>query len=226
MKKKHYLRSMNSCLGVAAAVFMAYKKGWFPLAMTTEQSIVISMPQKTFPPEAYLPDRLPAKLQRYRHPGHKHRMFLSIVRFPQSVICDNQKCNRAIQFCETVLTCPQCDLDICAHCFSQPLDSQVEPVSLAENDSKINEDIMFSPYRFESEVKSVSFRAVPQKKHKRNGGTPCIHDTVPNQPLNPAQRSTFSGVLNDDEDEDDEYEEEDDDDDDDENGQQNSNGVH
>ena len=214
----------NTQLGIAAAVFMAYRKGWFSPAhktMTTpaEPSIVISIPQKTYPPEAYLPEKLPTKLQRFRHPGHQHKMFLSMVRFPQSVVCDNQKCQRAIQFCETVLTCPRCDIDICAHCFSQPLDAKSEPVELAANDAKINEDLLFSPYRFESEVSSVTFRTQPQKEKRQNRGTPCIHATVPNQPLDAAQHETFSGVVpvphshDADDEEDEEYDEDEDDED-------------
>jgi hypothetical protein len=213
----------TTCLGTAAALLLAYKKGWLlSRAMMAESSIVIDMPPPR-PKEAYLPDPLPLKLQRYRHPGHKHRMFMSMVRFPQSIRCDNQKCQRAIQFCETVLTCPRCDLDICAHCFSQPLDASVMPVDLAPNDGKINEDILFSPYRFESEVESVVFPEDAKASKKKMTGAPCIHAIVPNQALDAGQQATFEGVDpvahnhdedgNEEDDEDEEYDEDDEDDD-------------
>jgi hypothetical protein len=81
------------------------------------------------------PTVVPLKFTRYRHPSHKHRMFM-IISFGHNG-CNNKNCGICIGVNKTMFRCFRCDYDLCGDCFQ--LDTQIEPVPLAEDDSDINE---------------------------------------------------------------------------------------
>lgn len=212
----------NSHLGVLAALALAIRKGWLTMSASAPapapvSALVLPAEEKKAPRPAHtvLPDKLPEKLPRFRHPAHQHRMFLNIARFPQSVECDNLNCRRAIQFSETFLSCVRCDQDLCNSCFQRPLDPMEDVVPLAESDDEVDDRVMFSTFRFKNKTVNVRLNKMASKKHP---GTPCEHAPVPNRPQDPAQRETFVGVQigghshhHDDDGEDEEYDEDDDD---------------
>jgi len=158
-------------------------------------------------------DKLPDKLPRYYHPSHEHRMFINIVRFPQTVTCANLHCQRNIQFGEIFLNCQRCDYDLCGECFRKPLASNVPAFELAESDNEIEDSTTFRTFRYPSQVKAVT----PMKMPSRSSGVPSSESAVPAAPQNPqTQVQTFAGVANrrssamvDEEDTDEDYEDED-----------------
>lgn len=81
------------------------------------------------------PTVVPDKFTRYRHPSHKHRMFM-IISFGHNY-CNNKNCQTNIGVNKTLFRCFRCDYDLCDQCFQ--LDTQLEAVPLAEDDSDINE---------------------------------------------------------------------------------------
>jgi hypothetical protein len=76
---------------------------------------------------------IPPRFTRYRHPSHKHRMFM--LRGLERV-CDNSNCKHDIEEDETVFTCFKCDFDLCQTCFQ--LDSETV-VPLSKDDENIHD---------------------------------------------------------------------------------------
>ena len=93
------------------------------------------------------------KLNRYRHPSHRHKLFQTIVR-NMNIFCDNQNCKRRLFNNEVDYVCFRCNYDLCARCFILPTEPQ-STVPLAESDSEINEDVLFIPERSPIVAKSV-----------------------------------------------------------------------
>jgi hypothetical protein len=122
-------------------------------------------------------DLLPARVPRYYHPCHQHRFFMGLCRYPETVICQNIQCKKHIQYSEIYLTCPKCELDICAHCFSKPLAPNIIPLALATEDQKINDSTFFVPYRYDSDVSFVELRNRPAARNQSR------NLVVPNQPI-------------------------------------------
>lgn len=87
---------------------------------------------------------VPTKFIRYRHPSHRHKLFLTITR--RTVYCDNQHCQNSIDMGETVFTCFRCDFDLCSKCFQL---NSTEEVPLAEDDCDVNETT-FVPFSTQS----------------------------------------------------------------------------
>lgn len=67
--------------------------------------------------------------KRYRHPGHRHKLVLSLAR-GYDFKCDNKKCQRSIPLGDFIMTCFRCDFDICLHCYHLPVkEKDVRPLS-------------------------------------------------------------------------------------------------
>lgn len=146
-------------------------------------------------------DLLPARVPRYYHPCHQHRFFIGLCRYPETVICQNIHCKKHIQYSEIYLTCPKCELDICAHCFSKPLAPNIIPLALAPEDQKINDSTFFVPYRYDSDVSFVELRNHRPASRNR---------IVPNQPISgvvPSEAFAGNRRAGEEDDDDDEDEE-------------------
>jgi hypothetical protein len=81
------------------------------------------------------PTVVPAKFTRYRHPSHKHRMFM-IISFGHNT-CNNNNCRNLVQSNNTLFRCFKCDYDLCGKCFQ--LGTKEDPIPLAEDDANIND---------------------------------------------------------------------------------------
>lgn len=77
------------------------------------------------------PEVVPARFPRYRHPSHRHRLFMLTGRERS---CDNISCRRNIELEETIFSCIRCGFDLCQRCFQ--LDSEVH-VPLSAGDARI-----------------------------------------------------------------------------------------
>jgi hypothetical protein len=78
---------------------------------------------------------VPAKFTRYRHPSHRHRLFM-IISLGHNY-CNNKKCRIQIRANKTMFRCFRCDYDLCGNCFQ--LGTTGEPVPLAEDDNDVDE---------------------------------------------------------------------------------------
>jgi hypothetical protein len=92
---------------------------------TTEPSITLKLN----------PTVVPLKFTRYRHPSHRHRLFM-IISFGHNS-CNNKKCGIQIRANKTIFRCFRCDYDLCGKCFQ--LGTTGEPVPLAEDDNHVDE---------------------------------------------------------------------------------------
>lgn len=79
--------------------------------------------------------QVPAKFTRYRHPSHRHRLFM-IISLGHNY-CNNKKCGIQIRANKTMFRCFRCDYDLCGNCFQ--LGTTGEPVPLAEDDNDVDE---------------------------------------------------------------------------------------
>jgi len=80
------------------------------------------------------PEKIPEKFTRYRHPSHRHKLFM--LTGLTSRKCDNLNCEKHIGRMDTIFSCFRCDFDLCANCFQ--LDT-VNQVPLSPRDSEVNE---------------------------------------------------------------------------------------
>ena len=81
------------------------------------------------------PAIVPAKFIRYRHPSHKHRLFM-VISFGHNY-CNNLNCRINIAQGKTIFRCFRCDYDLCEKCFQ--LDFNEDMVPLADDDKTVNE---------------------------------------------------------------------------------------
>ena len=182
------MNRLDHALGSAAGILAGLKKA--------EMSRKLAINVKLTPTADPLPEHVP----RYFHPCHQHRFFMSFCRYPETITCDNINCKRNIQYAEVYLTCPKCEIDLCAHCFSKPLAPHAIPFHLSPDDEKINDHTFFVPFRFQSDVNFVEMKLLPKPK--------TANIVVPNRPISGTQASdTFAalqGVNTGDDDDDDE----------------------
>jgi hypothetical protein len=81
------------------------------------------------------PSVVPDKFIRYRHPSHRHRLFM-LISFGHNY-CNNKKCKIPIACNKTMFRCFRCDYDLCGNCFQ--LGTKGEPVPLANDDDDVDE---------------------------------------------------------------------------------------
>ena len=60
-------------------------------------------------------DSVPTRFPRYRHPSHKHRLFMSLG--VPNQFCSNKNCGRGIRSSDTIFCCLCCDYYLCQMCF-------------------------------------------------------------------------------------------------------------
>lgn len=60
-------------------------------------------------------DDIPTRFPRYRHPSHKHRLFM-LLGVPNQ-FCSNRNCGRGIRSSDTIFCCLCCDYYLCQMCF-------------------------------------------------------------------------------------------------------------
>jgi hypothetical protein len=78
---------------------------------------------------------VPAKFTRYRHPSHRHRLFMIISQGHN--YCNNKNCNMNITSNKTMFRCFRCDYDLCGNCFQ--LGTKGDPVPLGPDDNDVDE---------------------------------------------------------------------------------------
>ena len=160
------------------------------------QSIITTSTQE---PSHYIPppENLEKKLTRFRHPCHKHKLFINFVR-DMAIFCDNKNCRRRLNNHEVSFVCFQCNFDLCAHCFALPTEAE-SACDLSDSDENVNEDILFQSER--SQIRAKFVRLVPHHHHHQHHSS----DQNDNQ--------TDSDYENNEDDIDDEEDEEDEDED-------------
>lgn len=80
------------------------------------------------------PNSVPSIFTRYRHPGHRHRLFMMTGITGRQ--CDHTMCKKSIAGPETIFSCFRCNFDLCSKCFQ--LDTEVT-VPLSPRDAEVNE---------------------------------------------------------------------------------------
>jgi len=81
------------------------------------------------------PTVVPSKFTRYRHPSHKHKLFM--VTGLSNHRCDNENCRKNICRNETIFSCFRCNFDLCDMCFQ--LNTVESEIPLAQDDIDVNE---------------------------------------------------------------------------------------
>jgi len=94
-----------------------------------------------------------AKLTRYHHASHPHKLFQTLVR-DMAIFCDNQNCKRRLHHNEVDYVCFRCNFDLCAQCMTLPTET-ASVTCLHESDDDINEDVLFVPERAPVRAKTV-----------------------------------------------------------------------
>ncbi len=79
---------------------------------------------------------LPAKFTRYKHPSHRHRLFMLVNRIDDSIECNGgDDCENRIPECgDTIFTCFDCEYDLCLGCFSRPFKEEEEKLSPSDDE--------------------------------------------------------------------------------------------
>jgi len=79
-------------------------------------------------------EQVPSRFTRYRHPSHKHRLFM--LKGLANHCCDNTSCNKSISQRDTIFRCFRCDFDLCERCFQL---GSTKCVPLSPRDADVDE---------------------------------------------------------------------------------------
>jgi hypothetical protein len=116
---------------------------------------------------------LPAKLPRYRYPGHPHRMYC--VKGVSDAECDNRVCRHSFNSSDVCFYCVRCDFQLCINCFKTMPEITV-PLT---DDHLIDDNIRIRRPRFTSDSVPDTLHVDDVVLYESIPSVPTIDDRCP-----------------------------------------------